>query len=75
MIIDSRPFCSEYGWRFTGLRIVEVKAYPLAEGAPPRREPWMYTPYWRSLLQAQAWGQHGISMCLVEVTTDEGIKG
>jgi hypothetical protein len=57
------------------LRIVEVKAYPLAEGAPPRREPWMYTPYWRSLLQAQAWGQHGISMCLVEVTTDEGIKG
>ncbi|MEM2122527.1 MAG: mandelate racemase/muconate lactonizing enzyme family protein [Candidatus Bathyarchaeia archaeon] len=57
------------------MRIAEVRAYPLAEGASPREKPWMYTPYWRSLLQARAWGQRGISMCLVEVTTDDGIRG
>ncbi|MBS7646105.1 mandelate racemase/muconate lactonizing enzyme family protein [Candidatus Bathyarchaeota archaeon] len=57
------------------MRIVEVKAYPLAEGAHPGEKPWMYTPYWRSLFKARAWGQRGISMCLVEVVTDEGLRG
>ena len=60
---------------FIRLRIVEVRVYPLAEGASPKERPWMYTPYWRSLFQAGAWGQHGISICLVEIVTDEGIRG
>ncbi len=57
------------------MRIVDVKAYPLAEGSSKLDKPWMYTPYWRSLLQAGSWNQHGITFCLVEITTDGEVRG